>query len=139
MISILVFYCRVYELEESDSELDERLVGNPIYGDSLPGRESENISGDRESYDVLHHNVGTVQGVVPTGIYEAISNLPMASSSQPNRASDRDIEKHQMDDASLYAELGTEGAHVSENANEGMKVGSRVNDNELRSPYAIIN
>ena len=129
----------MYEPKESDSELDERLVGNPIYGDSLPGRESENISGERESYDVLHHNVGTVQGVVLTGIYEAISNLPMASSSQPNRASDRDIEKQRTDDASSYAELGTEGVHVSENANEGMKVGSRVNDNELRSPYAIIN
>ena len=70
---------------------------------------------------------------------DAISNLPMASSSQPNRASDRDIEKQQTDDVSLYAELGTEGVHVSENANEGMKVGSRVNDNELRLPYAIIN
>ena len=129
----------MYELEESDSELDERLVGNPIYGDSLPSRESENISGERESYDVLHHNVGTVQRVVPTGIYEAISNFPMASSSQPNRANDRDIEKQQTDDASLYAELGAEGAHVSENADKGMKVGSGVNDNELRSPYAIIN
>ena len=130
----------MYELEESDSELDERLVGNPIYGDSLPSRESENISGERESYDVLHHNVGTVQGVVLTGIYEAIrSNLPMASSSQPNRASDRDIEKQQTDDASLYAELGAEGAHISENADEDVKIGSRVNDNELRSPYAIIN
>ena len=130
----------MYELEESDSELYERLVGNPIYGDSLPGRESENISGERESYNVLHHNVGTVQGVVPTGIYEAIrSNLPVASSSQPNRASDRDIEKQQTDDASLYAELGAEGAHVSEKADEDMKIGSRVNDNELKSPYAIIN
>ena len=135
-LSIALF---MWLLEESDSELDERLVGNPIYGDSLPSRESENVSGERESYDVLHHNVGTVQGVVPTGIYEAISNLPMASSSQSNRASDRDIEKQRTDDASLYAELGTEGAHVSENADKGMKVGSRVNDNELRLSYAIIN
>ena len=98
-------------------------------------------TGERESYDALHHNVGTVQGMVTFryGFYEAISNLPMASSSQSNRASDRDIEKQQTDDASLYAELGAGGAHVSENADEGMKVGSRVNDNELRSPYAIIN
>ena len=63
----------------------------------------------------------------------------MASSSQSNRVSDRDIEKQQTDDASLYAELGAEGAHFSENADEDTKIGFRVNDNELRSPYAIIN
>ena len=112
--------------EENDSEQDERLVGNPIYGDSLPTANENRVS-ERESYDVLHHNVGTV-GVIPTGIYEMISNLP----TQPNRANDEDTEMLQTDDASVYAKLGAEG--VSEN--EDMNVG--VKDNELRSPYANI-
>ena len=113
--------------EKNDSEQDERLVGNPIYGDSLP-TVSENRISEQESYDVLHHNVGMV-GVIPTGIYEMISNLP----TQPNSASDRDIEMLQTDDASAYyAKLGAEG--VGEN--EDVKVG--VRDNDLRSPYANI-
>ena len=93
--------CRVYK--ESDFEHDEHLVGNPIYGDSPP-TDSENRVSESENYDVLHHNVGTV-GVIPTGIYEMISNLP----TQPNRANDRDTEMFQTDDASAYSKLGAKG------------------------------
>ena len=87
----------MFVIEEDDSENDERLIGNPIYSDSLPGA-SENSSSERESYDVLHHNVGTV-GVIPIGAYEIISNL----STQPNRANDRDTETLQTDNVSAYA------------------------------------
>ena len=114
--------------EESDSEYDERLVGNPIYGDSLPTA-SENRVSERESYDVLHHNVGTV-GVILTGIYEMISNLP----TQPNRANDGDTEILHIDNASAHSKLRAEG--VNENAEGDMNVG--VKDNELRSPYASV-
>ena len=114
--------------EEEDSEHDERLVGNPIYSDSLPEAPSEDSrTGERENYDVLHHNVGMMQGVIPTGAYEMISNLP-------NRASHRDTETLQIDDASPYAKLGAEG--VRDIAEENVKVG--VNENELREPYANI-
>ena len=120
------FFYRVFE--EVDSENDERLVGNPIYNDSLPGA-SENKSSERESYDVLRHNVGPgAVGVIPIGAYEMISNLP----TQPNRASDRDTEMLQTDDTSAYAKLGAEGV----DENEDVKIG--VKDNELRSPYANI-
>ena len=95
--------------EESDSEHDEHLVGNPIYGDALPG-ESEDRASEGESYDVLHHDVQTVEGVAPTGIiYEVISNL---QPNRPNRASDRDPGTLQIgaaDDASVYAKLGAVG------------------------------
>jgi hypothetical protein len=97
--------------EESDSEHDERLVGNPIYGDALPGESETDRASDHdgESYDVLHREVGTAEGVTPTGIiYEVISNL---QPSQPiNRAcSDRDTEILQTNDASVYAKLGAVG------------------------------
>jgi hypothetical protein len=97
--------------EESDSEHDERLVDNPIYGDSLPGESETDRASDHdgESYDVLHREVGTAEGVTPTGIiYEVISNL---QPSQPNNraCSDRDTETLQTDDASVYAKLGAVG------------------------------
>ena len=95
--------------EESDSEHNERLVGNPIYGDTLPG-ESEDRASEGESYDVLHHDVQTVKGVALTGIiYEVISNL---QPSQPNRAGDGDpgtLQTGADDDASVYAKLGAVG------------------------------
>ena len=88
------------------------MVGNPIYGDALPG-ESEDRASEGESYDVLHRDVQTAEGVAPTGIiYEVISNL---QPSQPNRACDslRDTETLQTggddDDASVYAKLGAVG------------------------------
>ena len=113
-------------LDEDDSDHDERLVGNPIYGDSLPGV-SENT--ERESYDVLHHNVGAMQqGVIPMGAYETISNFP-------NRAnSNGDSAMLQGDDASAYAKLGAEGVAVGEIeiTDEGVNAG--VEENELRSP-----
>ena len=115
--------------DEDDSDHDERLVGNPIYSDSLPGA-SENT--ERESYDVLRHNVGAMQrGVIPMGAYETISNLP-------NRAcsSDRDGAMLQRDDASAYAKLGAEGVTIDESPDEGVNAG--VEENELRSPYANI-
>ena len=121
-----LYTIRVFE--EDDSENDERLVGNPIYSDSLPGA-NENRSSERENYDILHHNVGTV-GVIPIGAYEMISNLP----TQPNRANDRNTETLQTDDASAYAKLGAEG--VGENTDEDVNVG--IKENELRSPYANI-
>ena len=111
--------------EEEDSEQNERLVGNPIYSDSLPEASRENSrTNERENYDVLHHNMGMMQGVIPTGAYETISNLP-------NRASDRETEILQIDDASPYAKLGAEGI-----PEENVKVG--VNEYELREPYANI-
>ena len=109
-----------------DSDHDERLVGNPIYSDSLPGAGNT----ERESYDVLRHNVGAMQqGVIPIEAYETISNLP-------NRASDRDSAMLQRDDASVYAKLGAEGVTVGKNTDEGVNAG--VEENELRSPYANI-
>ena len=121
--------------QESDSDLDERLVGNPIYSDTLH-EASDNRTSQGESYDVLHHDVGTVKGEIPTGIYETIGNNLR---SQPNRTDGRDTEMQQTDDASssVYAKLGSEG--VSEYADgDIMQVGSGVNDEELRSPYATI-
>ena len=95
--------------KKSDSEHDEHLVSNPIYGDTLPG-ENEDRASEGESYDVLHHDVQIVEGVAPTGIiYEVISNL---QPSQPNRASDGDTGTLQTgadDDASVYAKLGAVG------------------------------
>ena len=114
--------CRAYDHEEDDSDHDERLVGNPIYGGSLHTA-SEKRTSERESYDVLHRTTG----VNPTGAYEVISNLPI----QPNI----DIQALQIDDASVaYAKLGAEG--TSDNADENVRVG--VKENELRSPYANI-
>ena len=96
--------------EESDLEYDEHLVGNPIYGDALP-EESEDRDSEGESYDILHRDVQTVEGVAPTGIiYEVISNL---QPSQPNRACDGDTgtlrTEADDDDASVYAKLGAVG------------------------------
>ena len=95
--------------EESDSGHDERLVSNPIYGDTLPG-ESEDRANEGESYDVLHHDVQTVEGETPTGIiYEVINNL---QPSQPNRAGNRDtgtLQTGAAGDASVYAKLGAVG------------------------------
>ena len=120
-------------LDEDDSDHNERLVGNPIYGDSLPGASENTENTERESYDVLRHNVGAMQqGVIPMGAYETISNLP-------NRASGgRDSVMPQGDDASAYAKLGAEGVAVGEIeiADEGVNAG--VEENELRSPYANI-
>ena len=82
------------------------MVGNPIYGDTLP-EECEDRASEGESYDVLYHDVQMVEGVAPTGIiYEAISNL---QPSRPNRAGDRDpgtLQTGADDDASVYAKLG---------------------------------
>ena len=119
-------------LDEDDSDHDERLVGNPIYGDSLPGASENTENTERESYDVLHHNVGAVQlqqGVIPMGAYETISNLPNRASSNGGSA------MPQGDDASAYAKLGAEGITVGEieNTDEGVNAGV-----ELRSPYANI-
>ena len=115
--------CRAYDHEEDDSDHDERLVGNPIYGGSLHTA-SENRTSERESYDVLHRTTG----MNPTGAYEVISNLPI----QPNI----DIQALQIDDASVaYAKLGAEGIS-SENADENVRIG--VKEKELRSPYANI-
>ena len=120
-------------LDEDDSDHDERLVGNPIYGDSLPGVSENTETTERESYDVLRHNIGAMQqGVIPMGTYETISNLP-------NRASgERDSPVLQGDDASAYAKLGAEGVAVGEIeiADEGVNAG--IEENELRSPYANI-
>ena len=115
--------CRAYDHEEDNSDHDERLVGNPIYSDSLP-TVRDNRTSERESYDVLHRTTG----VNPTGTYEVISNLPI----QPNK----DIQALQTDDASVaYAKLGAEGTS-SENADENVRI--EVKENELRSPYANI-
>ena len=114
--------CRAYDHEEDNPDHDERLVGNHIYGGSLPTA-SENRTSERESYNVLHQTTG----VNTTGAYEVISNLPI----QPNK----DIQALQTNDASVaYAKLGAEG--VSDNADENVRVG--VKENELRSPYANI-
>jgi hypothetical protein len=118
--------------EEDDSENDERLEGNPIYSDSrsLPGASEIDRNAERESYDVLHHNVGAMQqGVIPMGAYEMISNLP-------NRASDRDNAILQTDEASAYAKLGAKGVTAGGNVDEDVKAG--VEENEIRSPYANI-
>ena len=109
MISILDVCYRLCD-EESDSEYDERLVGNPIYGDALPG-ESEDGASEGDNYDVLHHDVQMAEGVAPTGIiYEVISNLQPSLS---NRACDGDTKTLSTgaddDDASVYAKLGAVG------------------------------
>ena len=95
--------------EENGSECDEHLVGNPIYGDALPGESEDRVS-EGESYDVLHRDVQMAEGATPTGIiYEVISNL---QPSQPNRACDGDTGTLQTgadDDASVYAKLGAVG------------------------------
>ena len=119
--------------DEDDSDHDERLVGNPIYSDSLPGVSENTENTERESYDVLRHNVGAMQqGVIPMGAYETISNLP----NRPN--SNRGSAMLQGDDASAYAKLGAEGVTVGETeiTDEGVNAG--VEENELRSPYANI-
>ena len=92
---------------------DERLVGNPIYSDSLPGASENTGNTERESYNVLRHNVGAMQqGVIPIGAYETTSNFP-------NRASSvRDSAMLQRDDASAYAKLGAEGVTVGESPDE---------------------
>ena len=60
------YFYRVFD--EDDSDHDERLVGNPIYSDSLPGPSENTENTERESYDVLRHNVGAIQrGVIPLG------------------------------------------------------------------------
>ena len=100
----MIYFYRVFD--EDDSDHDERLVGNPIYNDSLPGA---NKNTGRERYNVLRHNVGAMQqGVIPMGAYEIISNLPNRSSR------DRDSPVLQGDDASAYAKLGAEGVAVGE-------------------------
>ena len=100
----MIYFYRVFD--ENDSDHDERLVGNPIYNDSLVLGASENT--ERERYNVLRHNVGAMQqGVIPMGGYEIISNLP-------NRS--RESAKPQGDDASAYAKLGAVGVAVGETA-----------------------
>ena len=119
--------------DEDDSDHDERLVDNPIYSDSLPEISAENT--ERESYDVLHHNVGAVQqGVIPMGAYETISNLPNRANSNGGSA------MLQGDDASAYAKLGAEGVTVDEIeiADEGVNAGVEENELSMRSPYANI-
>ena len=119
--------------DEDDSDHDERLVGNPIYSDSLPGASENTENTERESYDVLRHNVGAMQqGVIPMGAYETISNFP----NRPN--SNGDSAMLQGDDASAYAKLGAEGVTVDEIEiiDEGVNAG--VEENGLRSPYANI-
>ena len=112
----------MYDHEEDDSDHDERMVGNPIYSDSLPTAR-ENRTTEGENYDVLCRTTG----VNLTGAYEVISNLPI----QPNK----NIQALQIDDASVaYAKLGAEG--VSENADENVRI--EVKENELRSLYANI-
>ena len=118
-----------------DSDSDERFVGNPIYSDSLPEISTENT--ERESYDVLRHNVGAVQqGVIPVGAYETISNLPNRANSNGGSAM---IEG---DDASAYAKLGAEGVTVGhgeiEIIDEGVNAGVEENELSMRSPYANI-
>ena len=87
------------------------MVGNPIYGDALPG-ESEDRASEGENYDVLHRHVQMAEGVAPTGIiiYEVISNL---QPSQSNRACDGDTKTLRTgaddDDTSVYAKLGAVG------------------------------
>ena len=91
--------CRGYE--ENDSDRDERLVGNPIYGGSRPTAGENSISEREKLYDVLHHNVGTgTAGVNPIGTYEMISNLP----TKPNR----DIQTLQTVGSAAYAKLGAD-------------------------------
>ena len=106
------------------------MVGNPIYNDSLqvPVGASEISAGERECYDVLHHNVGTISAV--NRAYEVISNLP----TQPSRLNDTDIEMHppHIEESSAYAQLGAQGISTTEDVQKG------VNDNEFRSPYANI-
>ena len=117
--------------DEDDSDHDECLVGNPIYSDSLPEISTETT--ERESYDVLHHNVGAVQqGVIPIGVYETISNLPNNSNGGSAML--------QGDDASAYAKLGAEGITVGEIeiADEGVNPGVEENELSMRSPYANI-
>ena len=121
--------------DEDDSDHDEHLVGNPIYGDSLPGASENTETPERESYDVLRHNTGAMQrGVIPMGAYETINNLP-------NRASSNgDSVLLQGDDASVYAKLGAEGVAVGEIevVNEGVNAGVEENELSMRSPYANI-
>ena len=110
-------------------------MGNPIYNDSLqvPAGASEISAGERECYDILHHNVGTISAV--NRAYEVISNLPTQPS---NRHSDTDIEMHppHIEESSAYAQLGAEGISTINVATEDVQEG--VNDNEFRSPYANI-
>ena len=122
-------------LNEDDSDHDERLVGNPIYGDSLPGVSENTETTERESYDVLRHNIGAMQqGVIPMGAYETISNLPIRANSNGGSA------MLQGDDASAYAKLGAEGVAVGEIeiADEGVNPGAKEKELSMRSPYANI-
>ena len=119
--------------DEDDSDHDERLVGNPIYGDSLPGASENTENTERENYNVLCHNVGAMQqGMIPIGAYETISNLP-------NRAC---TDRESANDASAYAKLGAEGVAAGEIeiTDEGVNAGVEENVIELsmRSPYANI-
>ena len=126
----MIYFYRVFD--EDDSDHDERLVGNPIYNDSLPGA-SENT--ERESYNVLRHNVGTMQqGVIPMGGYEIISNLP----NRPNINGGSAM--LQGDDASAYAKLGADGVAVGETeiTDEGVNAGVEENKLPMKSPYANI-
>ena len=121
--------------DEDDSDHDEHLVGNPIYGDSLPGASENTETTERESYDVLRHNIGAMQqGVIPMGAYEIISNLPNRANSNGESA------MLQGDDASAYAKLGAEGVAVGETeiADEGVNAGVEENEMSMRSPYANI-
>ena len=98
---------------------------------------TENTDSERESYDVLRHNIGAVQqGVIPVGAYETISNLPNRANSNGGSA------MLQGDDASAYAKLGAEGVTVGhgeiEIIDEGVNAGVEENELSLRSPYANI-
>ena len=108
------------------------MVGNPIYSDSLPGASENTETTERESYDVLHHNIGAMQqGVIPMGAYETISNLPNRANSNGGSA---------MLQGSAYAKLGAEGVAVGdiEIADEGVNAGVEENELSMRSPYANI-
>ena len=101
---VYYYYVCCRGCEENDSDHDEHLVGNPIYGGSHgQPTAGENSISERENYNVLHHNVGTgTTGCVvnPIGTYEMISNLP----TEPNR----DIQTLQTDGSAAYAQLGTD-------------------------------
>ena len=121
--------------DENDSDHDERLVGNPVYSDSLPGASENTETTERESYNVLHHNIGAMQqGMIPMGAYETISNLPNRASSNGDSAI------LQGDDASAYAKLGAEGVAVGEIeiTDEGVNPGVKENELSMRSPYTNI-
>ena len=128
-----IYFYRVFD--EDDYDHDERLVGNPIYSDSLPGASENTENTERERYNVLRHNAGVMQqGVIPMGGYEIISNLPNRSSR------DRESAMPQGDDASAYAKLGAEDVAVGETeiTDEGVNAGIEENKLPMKSPYANI-